>query len=234
MATHISRKELKQDIVAQTVEHQIDWFAKHKQTAIRGAIIAVATIVVVGGSLSYRSSQTASRQKALGEALATQLAPVGVAPPSGALSFPTEEARTLAAQKAFTKVAADFNGDDEGYLAQYYLAGMAADAGKLDDAMKKYQDVAGHASANYASVAKLAVAQLHFAQGKINEARAVLKDLAEHPTDLVSKEQVDVVLARGIAATQPEEARKLLTPLAAKAGSDIAQVAASALNEIPK
>ena len=234
MTTHISRKDLKQDIVAQTVEHQIDWFAKHKQAVIRYAVIAVAAIVVVGGALSYRSSQAASRQKALGEALTVQLAPVGAAPLSGGLSFPTEEARTVAAEKAFTKVFTDFNGDDEGYLAEYYLAGMAADAGKLDDALKKYQDVASHANANFAAVAKLAIAQLHFSQGKVTEARAVLKDLAEHPTDMVSKEQVDLVLAKGIGATQPAEARKLLLPLAGKVGSDIAPIATAALGEIQK
>ena len=234
MTTHISRKDLKQDIVAQTVGHQIDWFAHHKQTVIRSAAAVVVLIVVVVGVVSYRGSQVSARQKALGEALTVQLAPVGATPPNGGLSFPTEEARAAAAEKAFAKVFAQYNGDDEAYLAEYYLGGMAADAGKLDDALKKYQDVAAHASAGYASVAKLAIAQLHFAQGKVNEARAVLKDLAEHPTSLVSKEQADVTLARGIMDTQPEEARKLLTPLASKAGSEVAQVATAALSEMQK
>jgi hypothetical protein len=50
---------------------------------------------------------------------------------------------------------------------------------------------------------------------------------------MVSKEQASMVLAKGIAASQPEEARKLLAPIAAEK-SDVAQVAATALNELPQ
>jgi predicted negative regulator of RcsB-dependent stress response len=234
VATHISRKDLKQDVVAETVEHQIHWFAKHKQSMIRYGIIAVVLVAVVWGGLSYRDYSIANRQHALAEALAVQVAPVGQAPPNGGLSFATEEARAVAAEKAFAKVSADFAGDEESNLANYYLAGIDADNGKLDAAMKKYQDVAAHAGPNYASIAKLAMAQLHFAQGKNSEAKAILKDLADHPTDLVSKEQADVILAKGIAATEPEEARKLLVPIASKVGRDITQVATAALAEIQK
>jgi hypothetical protein len=193
----------------------------------------VVAAAVIGGGWSYRDYLIANRQRALGEALTTYQAPVGQAPPNGGVSYATEELRTAAAEKAFTKVATDYSGDEEGYLAEYYLAAIDADNGKLDLARKKYQDVADHAGPNYASIARLAIAQLNFAQGKLNEARAVLKELGDHPTDLVTKDQVDLTLARGIAATQPEEARKLLTPLAAKAGRDIAQVAGSALNDLP-
>lgn len=234
VATHISRKDLKQDVVAETVEHQIDWFAKHKPAMTRYGIAAVVAVVVVWGGWSYRDYAIANRQHALAEALAVQLAPIGQAPPSGGLSFASEEARAVAAEKAFTKVSADFAGDEEGYLAEYYVAGIDADNGKLDAALKKYQDVASRAGANYASIAKLAIAQLYFAQGKTSEAKTVLKDLADHPTDLVSKEQAEVILAKGISATEPEAARKLLLPIAGAVGRDIAQVATGILAELGK
>jgi hypothetical protein len=41
------------------------------------------------------------------------------------------------------------------------------------------------------------------------------------------------VLAKGIAASQPEEARRLLTPIAAEK-SEVAQPAANALSELPQ
>lgn len=232
MATHISRKDLKHDVVAETVGRQVDWFAAHRGNVTRYAIILLALVVVVWGGWSYRNYQIANRQRALADAMNVMNAPVGQPSPNGGVSFPTEEQRSAAAEKAFQKVFTNYAGDDEGYLAEYYLAGFDADNGKLDAARKKYQDVADHASANYASIAKLAVAQLDFAQGKINEARAVLKDLQDHPTDLVSKDQADLTLAKGIAPTQPEEARKLLAPLAGKAGRDIAQIATSVLSEL--
>ena len=235
MATHhLTRKDLKHDVVAETVEHQIDWFAAHKQNVTRYAIIVVALVVVIGGGWSYRNYQIANRQRALAEAMNVENAPVGQPSPTGGLSFATEELRAVAAEKAFSKVLTSYPGDDEGFLAEFYLAGLDSDNGKMDLARRKYQDVADHASANYASLAKLALAQLDFAQGKINEARAVLKDLQDHPTDLVSKEQADITLAKGIAATNPDEARKLLAPIAGKAGSTIAEIATTALAEITK
>jgi len=155
-------------------------------------------------------------------------------PPNGGPSFPTEEARADAAQKALNKVVTGYAGDPEGFLAEYYLAGTDADAGKLDQARRKYQDVVDHADASTASVARLALAQIHFAENRPNDARALLKELADHPTDLVSKDQADYTLAKGLAATQPEEARKLLLPLASRIGSDITQAAAAALAELPQ
>jgi predicted negative regulator of RcsB-dependent stress response len=234
VATHLTRKDLKHDVVAETVEHQIDWFAAHKQNVTRYAVILVALVVVIGGGWSYRNYQIANRQHALAEAMDVQNAPVGQPSPNGGQSFATEELRAAAAEKAFNKVLTSYPGDDEGFLAEFYLAGIDADNGKMDLARRKYQDVADHASANYASLAKLALAQLDFAQGKINEARAVLKDLHDHPTDLVSKEQADITLARGIGATNPEEARKLLVPIASKAGSNVAEIATTALAELTK
>jgi len=132
-------------------------------------------------------------QLPLAEALVVQSAPVGQESPNGGLSFASEELRAVAAEKAFNKVLSAYPGDDEGFLAEYYLAGIDADNGKLDLARRKYQDVADHASANYASIAKLSLAQLDFAQGKINEARAVLRARVPHLSD-------DRYLASDIAA----------------------------------
>ena len=126
----------------------------------------------------------------------------GRLPPGGGPSFPTQAAKDAAVTKAFTKLASDYSGTEEAYIAEYYLAGKALDAGKVDDARKKYQDVADHANANYASLAKLALAQLDFAENRIAEAEALLKDLMDHPTDLVSKTQARFTYAKVIAIDQ--------------------------------
>ena len=110
MATHLTRKELKQDAVALTVEHQIDWFAAHKQNVTRYGTIVVALGLVAGLTVYYRNYEHAARQHALAEALAVQTAPVGTTSPTGGLTFPDEATRTVAAEKAFTKVFTDYNG----------------------------------------------------------------------------------------------------------------------------
>ena len=103
----------------------------------------------------------------------------------------------------------------------------------MDDARKKFQDVADHADAGFASLGKLSLALLDFAENKTADAQRILKDLQDHPTDLVSKTQATYTLAKGLAPTQPEEARKLLNTIAS-AGSDVSGIAVSALQELPK
>jgi hypothetical protein len=234
VSTHLSRKELKQDKFAVEVEHTVDFFAAHRKEIQKYGIAAAVLIVIVGGGLYARNMVSSARQKALGDAISVAAAPITQMPnPNGAISFQSEAAKRDAAAKAFSKVAADYKGDDEGYIAEYFLASQDADAEKLDDARRKYQDVADHAPANYASLAKFALAQIDFAQNRGAEAETLLKDLMDHPTDMVSKNQATVTLAKGIAASKPEEARKLLSPLAS-AKSDISSIASAALDELPK
>lgn len=102
----------------------------------------------------------------------------------------------------------------------------------MDDARKKYQDVADHAEANYASLAKLALAQLDFAENRTAESEALLKGLMDHPTDLVSKTQATYTYAKVIGKTRPAEAKKLLLQLVSE--KDVSQIAVEALNELPE
>jgi predicted negative regulator of RcsB-dependent stress response len=189
-------------------------------------------VLVVAGVWYFRNSQHSARQQALGDAITLTSAAVGQAPPTGGPSFPTEAAKNEAVAKAFTKTMSDYSGTDEGYIAEYYLAAQAADLGKMDDARRRYQDVADHASANYASIAKLAIAQIDFAENRGSEAETILKDLMEHPTDMVSKTQAAVVYARGIAAARPDEARKLLQPLVGDS-TETATIVNAVLAELP-
>jgi len=232
VSTHLTRKELKQDNVALKVEETFDFFTKYRQLITRGAIVVVAVAVIAGGAIYYRNAQHDVREQMLADAITLQAAPVGQAPPNGGPSFPTDTAKKEAVTKAYQKIVDEHGGSEEAYAAQLALATMDADAGKMADARKKYQDVADHASAGYASLAKLSLAQLDFAENNTSGAEAILKDLQDHPTDMVSKYQAMFTLARGIAQTKPDEARKLLTTIASSA-SDASQTAVTALQELP-
>jgi hypothetical protein len=235
VASNLTRKALlKQDKFAIEVEHTVDYVAAHRQQAVRYGAIVLAVIAIAAGVYYFRSSQQSSRQLALGEAMTLVSAPVSqTPPPGGGPSFPNTTAKETAVEKAFTKLAADYNGSEEGYVAEYFLAGKSVDTGKLDDARRKYQDVADHAGSNYASLAKLALAQIDQAENRVAEAEKILKDLMDHPTDLVSKTQATFAYAKAIAATRPEEARKLLMQIAGER-SDASQVAMQAMQELPQ
>jgi len=230
VSTHLSRKELKQDNVALKVEETRHFFVEHRDLAIKAGVAIVIVLVIGFGSWFFISSRKQARQQALTSALALQNAPVGAANPSGGASFPTEAAKNAAVTKALNSVMAD--GSEEGYAAEYYLAGINGANGKTDEALKQYDHVAANAGADYASLAKLAKAQLLFSINRSSEAQAILKDLMANPTAMVSKDQAAMTLAEGIAPTQPEEARKLLIPIVS-AHSDISQAAVAVMTDLP-
>jgi predicted negative regulator of RcsB-dependent stress response len=233
VASNLTRKELlKQDKFTVEAEHTVHYLSEHRQEAMRYGVIALVALVIVAGVYYYRTSQHSVREQVLGEAIALTSAPVGTAQPGGP-NFPTQTAKDDAVSKAFTKVAADYSGTEEGYVAEYYLGARALDAGKVDDARKRYQDVADHAEANYASLAKLALAQLDLAENRIPEAENLAKDLSAHPTDLVSKTQADFLRAKILALNKPEEARKIYLQIAGEK-SDVSQIAITAMNELPQ
>jgi len=230
---NITRKELKQDKFAVEVAHGVDYFAGHRKNFMLYGGIALAVVVIVAGVFYYRNQQVTVRNQELGEAITLANAPVGPAPPNGAPGFATEQAKAAGVTKAYQKVMSDYSGSQEAYVAEYMLASQSADAGKLDDASKKYQDVADHAEAGYASLAKLALAQIDESTNHAADAEKLFKDLMDHPTVLVSKAQATISYARAIGASRPDEARKLLTGLMSPP-SEISPIASAALESLPQ
>jgi predicted negative regulator of RcsB-dependent stress response len=92
--------------------------------------------------------------------------------------------------------------------------------------------VAKNGDDKYASLAKLSLAQIYFADGRTSQGESTLRDLMAHPTVLVSKEQAQISLARYLMTRNPAEARKLLEPLRTQGGS-VQQVALSLYGELP-
>lgn len=232
MSDHLTRKELTQDNVALNVGKGVHFLTTHRQQTLRygGGVLAVVVIVWLG--FYYTGYKQGVRQQALADVIQMQSGAIGATAPNGGPSYPTEDAKKAAVTKGYTNLFTEFAGSAEGYIAEYALADMDADAGKYGEARKKLQDVADHADANYASLGKLSLAQLAFAENKISEAQGLLKDLIEHPTDLVSRNQATFTLAKGLTQTQPAEARKLLLPLAS-AATESSQAAVTALQELP-
>jgi hypothetical protein len=230
---NITRRELKQDKFAVEVAHGVDYFSGHRKNFFLYGGIALAVAVIAAGIFYYRSQQVSVRNQELGEAIGLMNAQIGAGQAGGPATFPTEQAKTAGVSKAFQRVMSDYPGSEEAYVAEYMMASQSVDAGKLDDAAKKYQDVADHASANYSSLAKLALAQADLSLSKQADAEKLLKDLMDHPTDLVSKPQATIAYAKAIGTARPDEARKLLTALTTPP-SEISPIASAALETLPQ
>ena len=230
--SRITRKELKSDKFALEVGHGISFFEHHKSEAVKYGAIAIGVIVLTVGYTIYQRGQHNTRQQALAAAIRVQEAPVGQSG-NGGLAFPTQEAKDQESVRVFAELENKHSGSAESEIAQYYLGSIKADQGKLAEAEKLYQGVAQKGDEKYASLAKLSLAQIFFAEGRADQGEKLLRDLMANPTVFVSSEQATISLARFLAPKKPAEARKLLDPLRTRQGT-VGQAALTLLAEIPQ
>jgi predicted negative regulator of RcsB-dependent stress response len=230
----LTRKNLKTDKFAEEVEHTVEFVGSHRRQVIMYAGIGLAVVLAAVGIYYYMDYQHGVRQAALRDALTIAAAPVGPARTPDAKSYSTKADKDKALDKAFTEIAAKYNGSEEGSYAEYMLGNLAMDQGRTADAEKRYRSVIDNGSANYASVAKLSLATIYSSQGKTKEAEQLLRSLIEKPTTLVSKEAASIELARILAEKNPDEARKLLTPITAMTDrGSVYRTALTAVGQLP-
>jgi len=225
------RRELKHDKFVEQVGHSLEFAADHRSQVMKYGGIALAVLVLAAGWYFYSNHQKAARQQALRDAMRVQGAQIGAAGNEFMMSFPTQEEKEKAVEKAFNDVANKYSGSDEGLIARYFLGISAADKGNISEAEKHFKAVADSADAPYASQAKLSLAQIYEATGRIADAEKLLRSLVDNPTVLVSKEQATIALGRLLAKSKPADARKLLEPLRTERGP-VSRAALTALGEI--
>ncbi len=221
----LTRKELKSDKFALEVQHSVEYVSEHRQQMIRWAGPAVAVVLIAAGIFYYRGYQHNVRQEAMRSAMLIQNSTVGPSQSEYVLSFPTAEARETAVLKAWRDLAAKYSGSEEADIAEFFLGTNAADAGNLPEAAKHFQAAIDSGSGPYASEAKLALAQVYGAQGKLNEGVALIQSVIDHPTVMVSKDAAILAMADLIKASDPQRARKLVDPLRTSTRSAVSKAA---------
>jgi len=226
----ITRKELKQDRFALEVGHTLDFLGEHRAQAIRYGAIALVVVLLVGGFFAWRRHQARTRQEALSAALEIQSAPVGPSQ-EGIRSYPTAEAKDKALTAAFADLAARYPGTNEGVIAQYYLGAIAVNKGDLAQAEKQFRAASEAGSGNYEALASRALADVYAAEGKTADAEKILRNMMEHPTAFVSKNDAQLALARVLIRSNPAEARKLLQSLQSATGA-VSEAASETLAEL--
>ena len=230
--SRITRKELKNDPFATEVQHTLEYVTDHRSQVLRYGLIVVAVAALVGGWYFYSQHEHSARQEKLAEVFRISDANVGAAQDSYSLSYPTEQAKDQAFIKALTELSGQYSGTDEGTIAQYMLAAHAADKGNSQEAERRLKDVVDNGKGPYVSLADVQLARIYGSAGKVAEARALLQPIIDKPTVFVSKEAAQLALARIIMSTKPDEARKILTPLAADQRPAISQTAMAEIGEL--
>ena len=229
----LTRKELKQDKFAQEVGHTVEFLGEHRRQFVLYSAIALVVVVIAAGAFYFNKHQHDTRQRELTAALDLMSAPVGAGAeaPAGRTAFPTAEAKNKAVVKAFSDVAANAAGSDEGVIARYFVGALAANEARYDDAVKNLNEAAASGRTEYSSLAKLTLADVYTIQGKTAEAETLLRALIDKPTLMVPKDEATLSLARVLAPTKPDEARKLLDPLKSVPGA-VGRAAATVLSDM--
>jgi predicted negative regulator of RcsB-dependent stress response len=186
---------------------------------------AAALVLIVIGVFWYRSYQHDARQEALHAAEAIQNSQVGPSQSEYVVTFPTSQAREAGVNKAWRDLAAKYPGTEEGGIAEFFLGTNASDNGNLPEAAKHFQAAIDSGSGPYASQAKLALAQIYAAQGKLNDGVQLIQSVIDHPTVMVSKDAATLALADLIKTSDPQRARKLVDPLRTSTRSAVSKAA---------
>jgi predicted negative regulator of RcsB-dependent stress response len=198
MNQRLTRKEIKRDELADVVGRSVEYAGSHVRTIVYAV---VGVLLVAGLALAvylYRGHREQEASQALAQATKVYQAPVvatGAKPADpDQPSFPTDAARRARAQELLEKVRRDYGSSDAADVAGLYLAQLAADAGRLDEARQLWNGfVDGHKGSMLAAESRLDLIALDRKQGKgeevVKQLRAMLeKGDAPLPQDVILHE----------------------------------------------
>lgn len=213
-----SRKRLKQDRFAEVVGKEVQLFQQHR-TSI--TIVAVAVIAAIVGGYSYsayRARVAEEAKSAFMAAVRLYGGTVTTEPRPGFVTYTTAGERQRRVTEAFEEILSDYPTRPEAAGAHYYLGLLDIEQQKDDDAKADLEKaVAG--GGEYASMARLVLADLLARNDQVDEAKQQYQHLIDHPSGLVPKERAQLAYARMLADKDPEAAKPLLEELMAQPGA---------------
>ena len=180
MTQKISRRAMKRNDLAETVNKTVGYVAEHRRGVAEAVAIAVGGVLLVGGFFVYREWQERSAGKALSEALAVLETPLASDPPSVATAktFASAAERRAQSEKLLRK-AASHGSTPSGRAANVILAAEGSD--KSAPSVEVFEKAARQSRSEEAAAAEINAAKLLAAQGKANEAIERLKRAIESP-----------------------------------------------------
>jgi predicted negative regulator of RcsB-dependent stress response len=206
MATHISRKALKEDAFRDSMFWALDWAYQRRRTFIVLGSALLAVIVAGAGYLAYDRSQRRAQSE--------RFYHIERGPEQAGLSAEERQAR---ARKGFEAFAAEFPGSHLAPVAWMHVAGIAWEQGDLDGAGQAFRAVLAHGASNPAlrDLAHIGLGKLDEAQGRLDAAAAQYEAVSDAPFD----ELKALSLGRVAAARQQDEEARRHFEKAARAGS---------------
>ncbi len=154
MSDHISRKELKQDKIKETIEHGAEAVISHGQFTLIVVFVALVVALGYGGWRFYVDRQTVEASAAFDTAMKAYQGRIGSAPDPADPNEPVyadEPTRVQDALQKFTKVADKYPRTNPGKLARYYSALCLEDVERHNQALEELKKISGGSDKELAS-----------------------------------------------------------------------------------
>jgi predicted negative regulator of RcsB-dependent stress response len=211
VSDHLSRRELKQDKIKETLEHSAEAVFSHGQLA--GVVLAVVLIgaSIYGGWRLYSDRKNVEASAAFDTALKSYAARVGPPLPGEPAdpnepSYPDDNSRAQDASKKFVAVADKYPGTTPGKMARYYYALCLEDLEQHNQAVEELKKISSSGDKELADMAQYQIAVVDSRTGKQDEAVQMLRSLADKRSVFVPRSLALLELAGVLRQSKPQEA----------------------------
>ena len=213
MTEHISRKELKQDKIKETLEHGAEAVYSHSKLATVLVLAILLAACAYGGWSFYDQRQTAKAEVEFDAAMKIYNARIAGAPEPAAdpteKIYPSESARAQDAVPKFQAVAAKYPNTNAGRLSIYYVALCYENMEQINQALEQLKKISDSSDKELAAMAQYQTSVIDARTGKTDDAVKILRGLKDKPTVLVPRPVVLLDLAGLLKASNPTEAISL-------------------------
>jgi predicted negative regulator of RcsB-dependent stress response len=212
VSDHISRKELKQDRIKETIEHGAEAVISHGQFTLIVVILALAAALGYGGWRFYIDRQTVEASAAFDTGMKAYQGRIAPAPDPTEPNepfYPDEPTRVQDALQKFTKVADKYPSTNPGKLARYYAALCLEDLERHNQALEELKKISGSSDKELAAMAQYQTGTIYSRTGKLDDAVKTYRALADKQSALVPRPLVLLELAGLLRNSNPKEAASI-------------------------
>ncbi len=201
------KRQIKEDELVTGMSRAWVWVEQHRDQVRQGAIVAAAVLLGVAAFSWFRSGRTQESEAAFSEALLSFHAPVAAspepgAPPPGGPSFTSAQAKYSKALEQFDGVFARWGSLPAGRRARFYAALCRVELGQGEAAQQAFDELIKSGDAGLVAQVRLAQAQAQARAGRVDQALAALRQLAEEPQELLPRDYALLALAGALEDAQ--------------------------------
>ncbi|GAC1703186.1 MAG: hypothetical protein NVS9B4_10530 [Candidatus Acidiferrum sp.] len=209
LSDHLSRKELKQDKIKETLEHSAEAVFSHGQMVLAILVVVLLVAASYAGWTVYHDRKTLEATNALDDAMKAYNGRVGPSSEPlgpGELSYSDDSARAQDALQKLDFVAKKYPNTEPGQRARFYQALCLEDLQRHSQALDELKHISSGGDKELVSMAQYQTALIYARTGKPDDAVKILRALADKGAVFTPRPLVLLELATVLRQNHPQEA----------------------------